>query len=341
MKMGFTLNNLEHPIVAAPMAGGPSTPELAAAVSGAGGLGFLAQGYKSVDAARDDIRALRERTDRPFGVGIFAPPEPVPDQHAVDAYARELGDGAGAPRHDDDSYADKLALAIEERVPVVSFTFGCPDAETIGRLRDAGIAVWITTTTAAEARDAAAAGADALVVQGYEAGGHRGTWADAAPGDVGLLALLQITRAVTDVPMVATGGIATGAGIAAVLVAGAAAAQLGSAFMLAAEAGTSPAYRERLTGDGPPTALTRAFTGRSGRGIPNRFMAEHDDGAPLGYPDVHHATSPLRAVARKAGDADGFNLWAGQAHALAQAKPAGELVRALAAGARSALRAAQ
>jgi nitronate monooxygenase len=336
MKVTLRLTDLEHPVVCAPMGGGPTTPELAAAVSAAGGLGFLAAGYKTVHAVRDDIRAARALTDKPVGVGIFARPEPVPDQEAVAAYARRVG--GGEPRHDDDFYDDKLALMIEERVPVVSFTFGRPTADELKRLQDAGIAVWITTTTAAEAAEST--DADALVVQGYEAGGHRGTWADAAPGDIGLLALLQVTRAVTGVPLVASGGIATGAAIAAVLVAGAAAAQLGSAFMLAPEAGTSPAYRKRLAQADTATAITRAFTGRSARGIKNRFMDEHDD-APRGYPAVHHVTSPLRAAARAAEDTDGFNLWAGQAYALAEERPAGDIVRTLAADVRSALRAAQ
>jgi nitronate monooxygenase len=174
------------------------------------------------------------------------------------------------------------------------------------------------------------------VVQGVEAGGHRGSFDEAAPGEVGLLALLQLVRAVSDLPLVATGGIATGRGIAAVLAAGAAAAQLGTAFMLTPEAATSPAHREALRGAGP-TALTRAFTGRSARGIENRFMREHEADAPHAYPEVHHLTAPVRAAARERGDAGGFHLWAGQAHPLAADLPAGELVRRLAAEAREAL----
>ena len=146
-------------------------------------------------------------------------------------------------------------------------------------------------------------------------------------------------RAASGLPLVATGGLATGRAVAAVLAAGAAAAQLGTAFMLAPEAATTPAHRDALAGDGA-TGLTRAFTGRTARGIVNRFQREHSDGAPLGYPDVHHVTAPLRAAARERGDADGFHLWAGQAHALAEPLPAAELVRRLAAEARAALRAA-
>ena len=339
--MPFSSVELEHPIVLAPLGGGATTPALAAAVSEAGGLGFLAAGYLAPGAVRADIEAVRERTGRPFGVNLFAPPRPVPDAGAVERYARALaqrhGAEVGEPRHDDDGWEEKLALVAGLRVPVVSITFGCPDPAVIARLHEAGAAVWITVTTADEARVAERAGADALVVQGVEAGGHRATFDDTAPNDLGLLAALQLVTAVSGLPLVATGGLATGRSIAAVLAAGASAAQLGTAFMLAPEAATSPAHRRALEGDGA-TALTRAFTGRTARGIVNRFQREHSSDAPLGYPDVHHVTAPLRRAAREPGDADGFHLWAGQAHALAEPLPAGELVHRLAAEARTALR---
>ena len=232
------------------------------------------------------------------------------------------------------------SLVADERLPLVSVTFGCPSRSEVDALHSAGCALWVTVTTPAEALTAHEAGADALVVQGVEAGGHRGSFDERAPGDVGLLALLQLVRAVTDLPLVATGGIATGHGIAAVLAAGAAAAQLGTAFMLTPEAATSPAHREALRTRGP-TALTRAFTGRTARGIENRFMREHESDAPHGYPEVNHLTAPVRAAARERDDADGFNLWAGQAHPLAADVAAGELVRRLADEAREALRSAQ
>jgi nitronate monooxygenase len=343
----FSLSQLEHPIVQAPMAGGPSTPELAAAVSEAGGLGFLAAGYRSADAVRDEIGELRRLTGRPFGMNLFAPGPALGDSAALASYAAALAGEAerygvelGEPVHDDDGWDEKLALVADEGVAVVSVTFGCPSRSEVDALHSAGCALWVTVTTAAEALTAHEAGADALVVQGVEAGGHRGSFDERAPGDVGLLALLQLVRAVTDLPLVATGGIATGHGIAGVLAAGASAAQLGTAFMLTPEAATSPAHREALLECGP-TALTRAFTGRTARGIENRFMHEHEPDAPHGYPEVHHLTAPVRAAARERDDADGFNLWAGQAHALAADVPAGELVRRLADEARTALRSAQ
>jgi nitronate monooxygenase len=335
--MPFALSALEHPIVQAPMGGGPSTPALAAAVCEAGGLGFLAAGYRTVEAVADDIAEVRSLTGRPFGVNLFAPPAPVADPDAVARYAAALGPGAGAPRHDDDGWEPKLDLLARERVAVASFTFGCPAGDVVARLHDAGCAVWVTVTTADEAGHAASAGADALVVQGVEAGGHRGSFDDDAPGETGLLALLQLVRAAVDLPLVATGGLATGRAVAAVLAAGAAAAGLGSAFMLAPEAATSAPHAGALRGAGP-TALTRAFTGRLARGIANRFMAEHGADAPRAYPDVHYLTAPLRAEARKRGDAEGINLWAGQAYELATEEPAGEIVRRLSAEARTALR---
>jgi nitronate monooxygenase len=331
----FELDQLEHPIVQAPMGGGPSTPALAAAVCEVGGLGFLAAGYKTVDGARADIEALRELTRRPFGVNLFAPPSGEPDPAAVRRYAATLaaeaeryGAPLGQPRRDDDAWEGKLALVAEAKVPVVSFTFGCPTPTTIAELHDAGAAAWVTVTTPGEARIAVGAGVDALVVQGVEAGGHRGSFDDDSPGDIGLLALLELVGAAVDVPMVATGGISTGRGVAGVLAAGAAAAQLGTAFMLCPEAGTSPAHR-RAIAEGTTTARTRAFTGRTARGIVNRFLQEHGADAPSAYPEIHHLTAPVRAAARDQGDPDGFHLWAGQAHTLAEAVPAGELVRRL------------
>jgi nitronate monooxygenase len=341
----MVLDDLAVPIVQAPMAGGPSTPALAAAVSEAGGLGFVAAGYRPPDAFADDVAATRAATARPFGVNLFAPPAAPADPAAVAAYVAELERSEtgplGTPRSDDDAYAAKLDLLTAAPVAVVSFTFGTPARDVADRLHAAGSEVWVTVTNPADARTAVASGADVLVVQGVEAGGHRGTFADEdGAGEIGLLALLQLVRAEVGVPLVATGGIATGAAVAAVLAAGARAAQLGTAFALTPEAATSAAQRDVL-GTPRPTGLTRAFTGRLARGIVNRFQAEHSRAAPSAYPELHHVTAPLRARARQAGDAEAINLWAGQAHELTRAVPAAQLVAELAAGARAALDAAR
>jgi nitronate monooxygenase len=342
----FELRTLEEPIVQAPLAGGPSTPELAVAVCGAGGLGFLAAGYKRAEAVRAQIAAVRAETDDAFGVNIFVPsPEPV-DPKTLSGYLKELAPDVerhevelGEPRHEDDDWERKLELVCDQGVAVVSFTFGCPDAAVLERLHESGIAVWITVTDRDEALQAQAAGADALVVQGTEAGGHRGGFADsddAGAAGSGLLALLRVIAGGVPLPLVAAGGIADGAAVAAVLCAGASAAQIGTALMLAPEAGTDPAHRALMT-EPLSTDLTRAFTGRLARGLRNRFMADHSAGAPIAYPEIHHVTSPLRAVARRRGDADAFNLWAGQAHELAQARPVAEIVRQMGADARRVL----
>lgn len=326
--------HLTHPIVQAPMAGGPSTPELAAAVANAGGLGFVAAGYKTAAQLRADIEKTRALSDQAFGVNLFLVTEAPVDEVAVEAYARSLeptaaryGAQLGDPRFDDDDLAAKLQVVRELRVPIVSFTFACPTAELVRSLQQDGIAVWVTVTEPDEAAAAAQAGADAVICQGVEAGGHRGTFVDAdGRGELGLLSLLRLTRAVTELPMIASGGIADGAGIAAVLSAGACAAQIGTSFLLCPESGTSAPYRAALKRQGSTTALTRAFSGRRARGIVNDFMREHEADVPSAYPQVHHLTSPLRAAARAAGDPEAINLWAGQAYALAQELPAAELI---------------
>jgi nitronate monooxygenase len=341
----FDLSTLELPIVQAPMAGGPSTPELAIAVCEAGGLGFLAAGYKRSDAVRGEIRAVREATSAPFGVNLFVPTREPADPASLRDYLRRLAPEAerqgaelGEPRFDDDDWAAKLEVMYEERPAVASFTFGCPDTSVVNRLHGVGVAVWVTITNVPEALVAREGGADALVAQGTEAGGHRGGFVEdgSDEGGIGLLALLRLVARATQLPLIATGGIADGAAVAAVLCAGASAAQVGTALMLAPEAGTPEAQRERLA-ERRPTHVTRAFTGRPARGIVNRFMAEHGHVAPVGYPEIHHATSSLRAAARRSGDADAFNLWAGQAHELAQARPAADIVLEMAAEARAAL----
>jgi nitronate monooxygenase len=340
------LEELQHPIVLAPLAGGASTPALTAAVSEAGGFGFLAGGYLTVEALEARIAEVRERTSAPFGVNLFVPGDPRAETPGLDEYLRALapeagryGASLGDPRYDDDAYEEKLELVRRSTPAAVSFTFGCPTPETVKELTEAGVEAWVTVTSPAEARVAARAGAGVLVLQGTEAGGHRASFTDSDEEPLGILVLLRLVATEVRLPLVATGGLADGPAIAAVLAAGASAAQLGTAFLRADEAGTEPAYRNALA-SGTPTALTRAFSGRRARGIVNRFMTEHSEDAPSAYPQIHHATSPLRAAARKRGDADGFNLWAGQAHRLAPSGPAGEIVRRLSDEARQALEAA-
>ena len=320
----------------APLAGGPSTPALGAAVSEAGALGFLAAGYRTAAELERELAETQALTTRPFGVNLFYPARDEVDEAAVAAYAERLsgeaarfGVAPGEPRWSDDDWEAKLELVARERPAVVSFTFGCAGREVVEPLRRAGTAVWCTVTSVAEAEAAAAAGVDALVVQGAEAGGHQGFFLGEPAEPLPLRRLLELVAPATGLPLVAAGGITDGPGMAAALAAGASAVQLGTWFLLAPEAGTSEPHRRSLAGD-RPTRLTRAFTGRSARGIVNRFMTDHDDAAPRGYPEVHYVTAPIRAAARAAGDAEAVNLWAGTGYRQARREAAGSLVERLA-----------
>jgi nitronate monooxygenase len=332
-----------YPIVQAPMAGGVSVPRLAAAVSDAGGLGFLAAGYNTADGMYQEIKQLRGLTGRPFGVNLFMPQPEYADAAAVDVYSHQLaGEAAwyetelGDPESGrDDGYDAKLAVLLDNPVPVVSFHFGVPTAEALEALRRAGTFTLVTATTPDEALAVERAGADAVIAQGIEAGGHQGTHRDVPETDgagLGLLSLVGQIRETVRIPVVAAGGIMRGSQIAAVLAAGADAAQLGTAFLVTPESGAADLHKQALTNPlFVRTELTRAFSGRPARGLVNRFMREHGPYAPAAYPEVHHLTSPLRKAAAKAKDAQGMALWAGQGHRMARPLPAGQLVEVLAA----------
>ncbi|EST24432.1 nitronate monooxygenase [Streptomyces roseochromogenus] len=330
------------PIVQAPMAGGVSVPQLAAAVSEAGGLGFLAAGYKTADGMYQEIKQLRGLTSRPFGVNVFMPQAEYAESGAVEVYAHQLaGEAAwyetelGDPDSGrDDGYDAKLAVLLDNPVPVVSFHFGVPSREVFDKLRRAGTFTLVTATTAEEARAVEQAGADAVIAQGVEAGGHQGTHRDLPENDgsgIGLLSLVAQIREAVRIPIVAAGGIMRGSQIAAVLAAGASAAQLGTAFLATPESGAQAVHKQALTNPlFARTELTRAFSGRPARALVNRFVREHGPYAPAAYPEINHLTSPLRKAAAKAEDAQGLSLWAGQGHRMARELPAGRLVAVLA-----------
>ena len=253
----FDLPSLEHPIVAAPMAGGPSTVELAATVSNAGGLGFLAAGYRPASAVSEDISALRRLTSSAFGVNVFVPSPADVDEEALARYAERLmpeekryGTALGEPHWTDDDWEAKLGVIRAEQPPVVWFTFGLPSIDVVEDLRARKIAVWCTVTSPEEAAAAAGAGMDALVVQGAEAGAHRGSFEDNDDEPIALLPLLRLVGAAVDLPLVGAGGIADGRAMAAVLAAGASAAALGTAFLRCPEAGTSEVHRRALAAGG-------------------------------------------------------------------------------------------
>ncbi len=333
----------ELPIVQAPMAGGPSTPALTAAVSRAGGYGFVAAGYLSAGALREAITQTRALTDAPLGVNLFMPSTPG-DRSGIAAYAailrpeaERLGVALGEARWEDDGYEAKLEVVASTHVHLVSFTFGCPSSETVEWLHRADLQVAVTVTSAPEARIAADSGADLLIVQGSEAGGHQGSFAGLSARRIPLLSLLEDVRETTDVPVIASGGIMTGGDAAAAMRLGAIAVQLGTALLCATEAGTAAAYRQALLGElFSDTILTRAYSGRFGRGLANRFALEHDGQAPQAYPEVHHLTRPLRAAATQAGDTSVPNLWAGTGWRQVTAEPAAAIVRRIAGDARRA-----
>lgn len=338
--------SLRFPVIAAPMAGGPTTPELVAAVTGAGGFGFLAGGLVTADVLGERLTKTAELTGAPFGVNLFVPGTPSTadvsgHRERLRAEAGRYGVELGEPHWDDDGYPSKLDLVAARRIPVVSFTFGLPPAADVARLHEGGSRVLVTVTSPEEAELAAQAGADALVVQGFEAGGHRGLFADdpahPAGGEVyGLLAALRLTMSVVELPLIAAGGLIHGADVAAVLVAGAVAAQLGTAFLRADEAGTQPTHHRALAAGGRKTAITRVFSGRPARGLVNRMVTELSSQAPAAYPDLQHVSQPVRTASGKAGDPEAMSLWAGQTYPLAGTGPAAEIVAKLEREARAA-----
>ncbi|MDH6237808.1 nitronate monooxygenase [Cryobacterium sp. CG_9.6] len=330
----FTLAGLRIPVIAAPMAGGASTPHLVVAVGEQGGLGFLAAGYKTPEVLERQISAVRGTTTHPFGVNVFLPQAPASDLAGVERYRRALEPQALArgvtlppSRSDDDWFAEKIDLLVALRVAVVSFTFGLPSVDVVARLHQVGTSVVATVTSVEEARQAESRGVDALCVQGPDAGGHRGTFHTAdRPQNIPLPELLAAVLSSVGLPVVAAGGIRSGSQISALLDGGATAVQLGTAFLRTDESGAPQAHKNALADPRfTQTVITRAFSGRAARGLLNAFITEHDAGAPWAYPQAHQLTAALRADAGRRGDADGLALWAGTGYRDATAEPAADV----------------
>jgi nitronate monooxygenase len=332
------MRELLSDIVVAPMAGGPTTPALVTAAGHAGALGFLASGYQRPEALEEQVRTVGG-TGLPYGLNIFVPLAEQPDPADVEHYRQVLRpeyeryevDPPPLRLHDDDHFAAKVDLAVTYRVPLVSFTFGVPAAQTVRALRAAGCAVLVTVTSPDEARQALAVDPDALVAQSGAAGGHASTTRPAGyRGDVGVVDLLGAIRALTGVPVLAAGGTADCTDVRRLLDAGAAAVQCGTVLLLADEAGTRPAQRAAMTeGTRRDTVVTRAFTGQPARALRNRFVDTYSAHAPIGYPAVHYLTAPIRAAAAQQGDAEALNLWAGTGYASARPGPVAQLLDAL------------
>lgn len=336
------LSTLAPPVVGAPMAGGISTPLLVAAVSDAGGLGMLAAGYRTPEQVAADLVHTRDLTDRPVGVNLFVPRPPDRGRHesVLEALRERLAAEASAldvepgwpSWGDTDAWADKVLLVETLAPAVVSCTFGLPGEETVARWRAAGIEVHATVTSLDEARAAAELGVDALVVQGHEAGGHRATHdPDAEPTMIDHLGLLDMIAPEVDLPLVAAGGITTAGDVRRGLDAGAVAVQVGTALLLATEAGTSQTYRAALRDpDLTQRVTTRAFTGRVAGAVRNGWVERHEGHVPSVFPVVDGVTRPLRQAAAEQGDVHGIHIWAGTGWRAAQDRSAAEIVRDLA-----------
>jgi nitronate monooxygenase len=341
---GLARLKLDVPIVQAPMAG-VSTPEMAAAVSNAGALGSIAVGATNAANARQMIRAFRERSNRSLNVNVFchapASADPSRERHWIEHLRPEFARvGATPPAALAEIYRsfveddDMLALLLGEKPEVVSFHFGIPSAERVDALRAAGIVLVGSATNLAEARALASSGIDAIVAQGYEAGGHRGVFDPNADDDaLSTVALTRLLVRELDVPVVAAGGIMDGAGIAAALRLGASAAQLGTAFVACDESQADVGYRAALRSDAAHhTVMTRAISGRPARCIANRFTELGRSVVPAELPDypiAYDAGKALHAAAKAKGEFGFGAQWAGQGAPLSRSMPAAELVALL------------
>lgn len=337
---------ISHPIIQAPMPGA-TTPQLAAAVSNAGALGSLGCAPLPLAAIREQVAATRQATNRPFNLNFFVHKAP-PLNPAVEAEMRQrltpyfdalkLGQVPQATEPFPSFDEERLALVLELKPRIVSFHFGLPSPVALRQIKAAGALVLSSATTVAEARRLEAEGADAIIAQGQEAGGHRGTFTDGA-GMTGTLALVpQIVDAVR-LPVIAAGGIADGRGIAAAFALGASGVQMGTAFLRCPEASVPPIYRAALRQAGDDsTQMTRAFTGRPARALKNRFTADLADAGTLEFPLQASLVAPIWRVPDDAVRRDFMPMWAGQAAPLTRDLPAAKLVETLVAEAQAILK---
>ncbi|MGJ8522670.1 Nitronate monooxygenase [Carnimonas sp. R-84981] len=335
------LLGISLPIVQAPMAGGATTPALVAAASNAGALGSLAGSGLSPQTIAERVSSIRALTDRPFAINLFVQPIPSPDPSEVEqAWQRlaplheELGITPELPHQWCQPFEEQLETVLELRPAVASFTFGILKPHQIQRLHDAGILVVGNVTHPQEAEAWQALGADAIVAQGAQAGGHRGTFIGRC--EDALFDTAELVEACLDVaslPVIAAGGVMDGYGIAALLAIGAQAVQLGTAFLTTTESGICDAWKQALLEASGETQLTRAFSGRFARGLPNRAMRilEKNEASVPAYPIQNALTGALRAAAAQRGDADFLSLWAGKGVARIRPMDAEELIAVLAA----------
>lgn len=330
---------IKYPLFQAPMAGGPTTPDLIAAVSNAGGLGNLGGGYLTPEQLRDTIKAIRERTNRPFGVNLFVPEQPEESEEAImqmtdhlNQYRRELGIAQSPPLGKfAEHFEQQVQVLLEEKIPLFSFTFGIPSDDVIQAMQQHGIFVTGTATTVEEAIQLEKAGVDAVVAQGSEAGGHRGTFLKgASESQIGTMALVPQIADHVSIPVIASGGIMDGRGLVASLALGAEAVQMGTAFLACPESGAHETYKQKILSENEDaTEVTLAYSGKAARGIRTAFMNDMDGytGTIPGYPIQNAMTRDIRQAAAKVNDAAYMSLWAGQGLRLASSQPAAAIVQ--------------
>ncbi len=331
---------IEHPIIQAPMAGGPSTPELVSAVSNAGALGSLGAGYLTPEQLDSEITKVKELTNKSFSVNLFVP-ENQESKEASDnvlkklkEFSRVFGvDPTQVPEPPNFSFDDQLSVILDNNVPVFSLTFGTPKPQLIQSLQDNGKIIIGTATCVEEGFMLRQAGCNAVVAQGSEAGGHRGSFESTVgtPMIGGLTLIPQLVSNV-NIPIIASGGIMDGRGIAAAIALGASAVQMGTAFLSCKEASLPKPWLDSLNNSkDTSTVLTKTFTGKYARGINNRFIEEMSslEAETASYPLQNYLTRQIRNAAKEKGDSEYMSMWAGQGAALSRKTNAKELVDTL------------
>lgn len=333
---------VRYPIIQAGMAGGPTTPQLVAAVSEAGGLGTIGAGYLTPESLREAIREVKRRTNKPFGVNVFVPSDSIDNEAAQVQKTKTIlepirsrleAEWPAEIKAHPINTEDQLQVVYDEEVPFLSYTFGLFSQEILSPFKDKGVYIMGTATTVDEAITLEQTGVDAIVVQGAEAGGHRGTF-DAQHSDqgmIGLMALIPQVKQVTQRPLIAAGGIMNGAGMLAAMVLGAEGVQCGTAFLTCPEAGTHPLHKARIQSASENEIVTTiGMTGRAARGIANDFTRSlkpvESEMAP--YPLTNQLTSSIRKKAGLKGESDYMSLWAGQGVRLNRDLSASDLVHA-------------
>ncbi|QDI90320.1 nitronate monooxygenase [Salicibibacter halophilus] len=339
-----SLLNSEYPVIQAGMAGGTTTPELVAAVSNSGGLGTLGAGYMAPEQIRSAIQAIKALTDTPFAVNLFIPsPKYSREQEKAfietglqltERYRHKFNLESPCINQVEEDFDEQLRVILEEKVPYFSFTFGLPSADTLKKLNDQNIYTLGTATTVDEAIQLETAGIDLIVAQGSEAGGHRGTFLAASMEQamIGTMALVPQIVDHVSVPVIASGGIMDGRGIAAALMLGASGVQMGTAFLTCKESGAQEVHKQQiLNRTEADTMITKAFSGKEARGITNRFMAEmadHRAHIPP-YPIQNAVTKDIRKAAGQQKNPDYMSLWAGQGTRLSKSQTAEDLFNQL------------